>query len=116
MPILLARREDTQNPRSHFIVRIKGEGDTSEKAPCVDEAIGAPIRKNPSKFCRLTHEIEIKSTEDGYFAYVQNLPTDVYGLGYCPDSAIGAIIRLNPKSFNTTIVLRGETNGPRKPR
>lgn len=116
MPILIARREDPKRPDSHFIIRIKGAGDVSEKAACIDEAIGALARKNPSKFRRLVQEIRVRLTEEGYFAYIRNWRADAYGLGDCHNSAVGALIRLNPHDFKTLIILRGETNGPRKPR
>jgi hypothetical protein len=116
MLTLLVRRDNPRKPRSYFIVRIKGYGNVSEKAPCADEAIGTLARKHASKFRGVIHDIRVIGTTGDYYAYLENSPADVFGLGYSYDSAVGAMIRLNPEVFKTFLEIKPENNSPKKPR
>ncbi len=104
MLTLFVRQVNARNPKRGFIVEIQGHASVSEKAPCIDEAVGALVRKNPSNSCRLAQEVEIEEIEDGYMASFPGLGPDAYGLGYSPDDALGAMVRLNYHIFGVSIV------------
>jgi hypothetical protein len=116
MPLLLISRDDPTKPDSPFTVWVKGNEGIREKAPCIDEAVGALVRKNYSLFRRLMRDARIAVLPEDCFAYLKNCAADVFGYGYNADCAIGAMIRLHQDIFKTRLVLRGETNGHRKPR
>ncbi|MEZ0208878.1 MAG: hypothetical protein ACAH17_01720 [Candidatus Paceibacterota bacterium] len=106
MLTLIARQVNPRNSKNGFIVEVQGHDYVSERAFCIDDAVGALLRKHPANFSRLAQEVEMETIEDGYLASFSGLGPDTYGMGDTPDNALGAMVRLNHHIFGISIVLR----------